>query len=124
IETWLSGPALARDYARHGGDSVTGADVAARAASGDALAVGALDRWERRLAKSLATVINLIDPDVIVVGGGLSQLPAIDERVPEAWGRWVFSDTVTTRLVRAAHGDASGVRGAAWLWPLYTQDTR
>ncbi len=124
IETWLSGPALARDYARHGGDVVTAAQVAAQAIAGDGRAVAALERWEQRLAKSLATVINLLDPDVIVVGGGLSQLPGIDERIPALWGRWVFSDTVVTRLVTATHGDASGVRGAAWLWPLYTQDTR
>lgn len=124
IETWLSGPALARDYGRHGGDTVAAEEIAARAASGDSLAVATLDRWERRLAKSLATVINLLDPDVIVIGGGLSRLPGIYDRIPALWGRWVFSDTITTRLVPAAHGDASGVRGAAWLWPLYTQNTR
>jgi len=124
IETWLSGPGLARDYVRRGGDAVASEQVVARAAAGERLAVDTLDRWERRLARALATVINLLDPDVIVIGGGLSRLPGIYDRIPALWGRWVFSDAVATRLVAAAHGDASGVRGAAWLWPLYTQDTR
>jgi fructokinase len=124
IETWLSGPGLARDYVRRGGDAVASEQVVARAAAGERLAVDTLDRWERRLARALATVINLLDPDVIVIGGGLSRLPGIYDRIPALWGRWVFSDAVATRLVPAAHGDASGVRGAAWLWPLYTQDTR
>jgi fructokinase len=115
IETWLSGPALARDYARRGGEVVVAEEVVARAERGQAPAVETLARWERRLAKSLATVINLLDPDVIVVGGGLSQLPGIYDRVPGLWTFWVFSDVVTTRLVPAAHGPASGVRGAAWL---------
>lgn len=117
IETWLSGPALARDYVRHGGEAVATEEIVRRADTGEALAIATLERWDLRLAKSLATVINLLDPDVIVVGGGLSRLDRIYERVPAAWGGWVFSDAVSTRLVPARFGDASGVRGAAWLWP-------
>ena len=117
IETWLSGPALSRDYARHGGSEVTGPEVVARAASGEAAARMTLDRWEGRLARALATVINIVDPDTIVVGGGLSAITRIYERVPQTWADWVFSDVVTTRLVPAVHGDDSGVRGAAGLWP-------
>lgn len=117
IETWLSGPALSRDYARHGGAEVTGPEVVARASSGEAAARMTLDRWEGRLARALATVINIVDPDTIVVGGGLSAIARIYERVPQTWADWVFSDAVTTRLVPALHGDDSGVRGAAGLWP-------
>ena len=117
IETFLSGPGLAADYARRGGDAMRSEDIVARASAGEPLAKDAIAVWERRLAKSLATVINLIDPDVIVAGGGLSNLTGIYERVPHLWGRWIFSDAVATRFVQARHGDASGVRGAAWLWP-------
>ncbi len=117
LETFLSGPGLAADYAAHGGGPERGEAIVARAASGEALASQTLDRWERRLAKSLATVINVLDPDVIVVGGGLSAIERIYLHVPGLWGAWVFSDRVVTKLVRAKHGDASGVRGAAWLWP-------
>jgi fructokinase len=118
LETFLSGPGLAADYAAHGGGPDRSEAIVTRAAAGDALAGLTLDRWERRLAKSLATVINLLDPDVIVVGGGLSAIERIYVNVPRQWGAWVFSDRVVTRMVRARHGDASGVRGAAWLWPV------
>ncbi|HYT74196.1 MAG TPA: ROK family protein, partial [Vicinamibacterales bacterium] len=91
--------------------------LADAAAGGDRAASGALEIYARRLAKALASVINLLDPDVIVLGGGLSNIDALYRRVPELWGAWIFSDRVDTRLVRARHGDASGVRGAAWLWP-------
>jgi len=124
IETWLSGPALARDYARAGGDPVPSEVIVVRAAAGENRAQETLSRWEHRLAKALATVINVIDPDMIVVGGGLSRLPGIYDRVPQLWGAWVFSDVVTTPMVPARFGDASGVRGAAWLWPSYTERTR
>ncbi len=116
IETFLSGPGLARDYAEHGGASVTAQEVAARAASGEALADAALMRYEERMARALATIINVLDPDVIVLGGGLSNIDRLCDRVPQLWSPHIFSDQVTTRLVRAMHGDASGVRGAAWLW--------
>lgn len=124
IETWLSGPALARDYARAGGDPIPSEVIVVRAAAGENRAQEALSRWEHRLAKALATVINVLDPDVIVVGGGLSRLPGIYDRVPELWDAWVFSDVVATRFVPAAFGDASGVRGAAWLWDGYTRSTQ
>jgi fructokinase len=117
LETFLSGPGLAADYATHGGGPAQSESIVARAVAGEALAAMTLGRWERRLAKSLATVINLLDPDVIVVGGGLSAIERIYVNVPRLWGTWVFSDRVVTQMVRARHGDASGVRGAAWLWP-------
>ena len=117
IETFLSGPALAGDYAAAGGGAgVTAQAIAARAAGGEALAMAALDRYEDRMARALASVINLLDPHVIVLGGGLSNIDRLYDRVPKLWRRYVFSDTVTTRLLRAVHGDSSGVRGAAWLW--------
>jgi fructokinase len=116
IETWLSGPGLARDYSRAGGELVPGEEVVARAGRGEARAGDTLARWEARLARALATVINLVDPDVIVVGGGLSRIERLYTRVPAQWADWVFSDVVATRLVPALHGDDSGVRGAARLY--------
>jgi fructokinase len=118
IETFLSGPALARDYPSTGSGqaAITAEEVAARAASGDALAIATLERYEDRMARALGSVINLIDPDVIVLGGGLSNIARLYERIPQLWSPYIFSDAVTTRLVRAKHGDSSGVRGAAWLW--------
>jgi predicted NBD/HSP70 family sugar kinase len=113
----LSGPALLADYVRRGGAAGRSEEIVSRAEAGEALALATLDTWERRLARALATIINVLDPDVIVCGGGLSNLTRVYERVPRLWGEWVFSDAVSTRLVRAKHGDASGVRGAAWLWP-------
>jgi len=119
LETWLSGPALARDHAARGGAAVDGAQVAARAAAGDPAAAATLERHASRLARGLAAVINLLDPDVVVLGGGLSRIGTLYERVPALWDRWVFGAAVDgpvrTRLVPARHGDASGVRGAAWL---------
>ncbi|MSO50379.1 MAG: ROK family protein [Acidobacteria bacterium] len=116
IETWLSGPGLARDYARGGGEPVPGEEVVARAARGDWRASDTVALWEVRLARALATVINLVDPEVIVVGGGLSRIGRLYTGVPALWARWVFSDVVATRLVPALHGDDSGVRGAARLY--------
>jgi fructokinase len=120
VETWLSGPALAADHRRHGGDALDAAQIAQRAAAGDAACTATLERHAQRLARALAAVVNLLDPDVIVLAGGLSRLDTLYARVPALWSRWVFSagadEPVRTRLVPAAHGDASGVRGAAWLW--------
>ena len=116
IEQFLSGPALARDYREAGGAAVTAAEVAARASAGEARAVEALSRYAERMARALGSVINLLDPDVIVLGGGLSNIEPLYERVPQLWSPYVFSDRIDTRLVRARHGDSSGVRGAAWLW--------
>jgi len=117
IETFLSGPGLAADYHRQTSTDATGEDVVRRASEGEAAAGATLERWESRLARSLATVINIVDPDVIVVGGGLSRIARIYDDVPREWAKWVFSDRVDTRFAPAKHGDASGVRGAAWLWP-------
>lgn len=122
IETFLSGPALARDYIAHGAPDLTAVDIAARdiaarAEAGDPIAAEALDRYERRFARAIASIINVLDPDVIVLGGGLSNISRLYTRVPSLWAPYIFSDHVATRLVRAKHGDSSGVRGAAWLWP-------
>lgn len=118
IETFLSGPALARDHATHEGETLGAEDIVARAAAGDARAEATLARHEQRLARALATVINLLDPEVIVLGGGLSSLAHLYESVPRLWQRWVFSDRADTPLRPSRHGPASGVRGAAWLWPV------
>ena len=115
IETWLSGPGLARDYRTDSDVARDPPAIVAAAADGDAAAAGALCRYEHRLARGLASVINLLDPQAIVLGGGLSQLTRLYTAVPAIWDRYVFSDTVRTPLVPAAHGDSSGVRGAAWL---------
>jgi len=115
IETFLSGPALEREYARSG-PRMAAAEIAARARGQDPVACACLERYIDRMARSLASVINLLDPDVIVLGGGLSNIDELYTAVPSQWGRYVFSDRVHTRLVRAMHGDSSGVRGAAWLW--------
>jgi fructokinase len=115
IETFLSGPALEREYARSG-QRMSAAEIVARAHGQDPVACACLQRYIDRMARSLASVINLLDPDVIVLGGGLSNIDELYSAVPSQWGRYVFSDRVNTRLVRAMHGDSSGVRGAAWLW--------
>lgn len=116
IETFISGPGLSRDYAGLTGQTVTAQEVVARAARGEDQAETALRRYEDRMARSLAHVINILDPDVIVLGGGMSNVARLYETVPALWGQYVFSDVVNTRLVPPLHGDASGVRGAAWLW--------
>ena len=116
IETFLSGPAVSREFAARGGGTKSAIEIAAAADAGDVRAMETIDRYVRRMARALASVIKLLDPDVIVLGGGLSNIDALYERVPAMWPRWTFSDVVTTPLKRAAHGDASGVRGAAWLW--------
>jgi fructokinase len=115
LETWLSGPGLAADYARRGGSVLSSEEIVAAVAT-DALAAATFDSWTTRLARGLASIINVLDPDVIVVGGGLSRVTSIYQDVPAIWSRWIFSDVVTTKLVPAQYGDASGVRGAAWLW--------
>ena len=116
IETFLSGPGLARDHRDATGDSLDAPAIAARAAEGDARCEATLARYEARLARAFASVINLLDPDVIVLGGGLSNLARLYETVPQRWGAWVFSERVDTPLRPPRHGDASGARGAAWLW--------
>jgi fructokinase len=117
VETFLSGPAIERDHAARAGAAVDAAEIARLAAAGDAVARATLDRHADRMARALASVVNVLDPDVVVLGGGVSNLAHLYDEVPRRWGRWVFSDRVDTRLVPPRHGDASGVRGAAWLWP-------
>lgn len=115
IETWVAGPAMVRDHLQTTGDARTTAEVVAAAAAGDAACHATLTRYEERLARALAHVVNLLDPDVIVLGGGMSNIARLYANVPELMRPWVFSDRIDTRLVKNVHGDSSGVRGAAWL---------
>ena len=121
IETFLSGPGLSADYERATG-RIEVPPLIVTAAERDPAARHAMERYERRMARSLASVINILDPDVIVLGGGMSNIDRLYANVPKLWGAYVFArgadrEKIRTRLVRAMHGDASGVRGAAWLWP-------
>jgi len=118
IETLVSGSGLARDHELVNGEALPGEEIVRRADVGDTACRATLDRHARRLAQALAAVVNLLDPDVVVLGGGLSRLAHLYEQVPALWGSWVLgadSDPVRTRLLPARHGDASGVRGAAWI---------
>ncbi|MCF8150776.1 MAG: ROK family protein [Sulfuritalea sp.] len=117
IELYLSGPALAADHRRVTGADFSPAGIADLAAAGDAPCEATLQRYEARLARALAQIINILDPDVIVLGGGLSNMDRLYRNVPRLWAEHVFSDQVSTRLLKHRHGDSSGVRGAAWLWP-------
>ena len=129
IELYLSGPGRAADYRRSAGkltgsipgDTASHLDsaeaIAERASAGDTTSEATLQRYETCLARALAQVINILDPDVIVLGGGLSNMNRLYDSVPRLWAEHVFSDQVSTRLVKHRHGDSSGVRGAAWLWP-------
>ena len=117
IETWLSGTGFANTFARETGLSLKAPEIVARAEAGDAICESALQRYEDRMARGLAHVINILDPDVIVLGGGMSNVQRLYTNVPALWGKYVFSDRVDTRLVAPKYGDSSGVRGAAWLWP-------
>lgn len=116
IELYLSGPGMSADHRQAAGTDIAAAEIARRATSGDAQCTETLERYAARLACALAGVINILDPDVIVLGGGLSNIDQLYETVPRLWGAHVFSDHVATRLLRHRHGDSSGVRGAAWLW--------
>ena len=117
IETFLSGPGLSRDYEAASGNKATPEEIVTAAARGELNATLCLERYEDRFARALASVINVVDPDVIVLGGGLSNVDRLYSTIPSRLGAFVFSDVVVTRVVRAMHGDSSGVRGAAWLWP-------
>ncbi|MCK5093060.1 MAG: ROK family protein, partial [Gammaproteobacteria bacterium] len=117
IETFLSGPGMGIDHKYYVGDDLTAIEIVERAGQGDIKAECTLQRYEDRMARALASVINVIDPEVIVLGGGVSNISRLYVNVPGLWGRYVFSDHASTRLVQARHGDSSGVRGAAWLWP-------
>ncbi|MDD2769837.1 MAG: ROK family protein [Methylococcus sp.] len=116
IETFLSGPGLARDHERRTGEALDAKTIAERAELGYSSCRGSIALYEDRLARALAHVINIVDPHVIVLGGGLSNCPRLYANVPRLWGQYVFSDRVDTRLVPPRYGDSSGVRGAAWLW--------
>ena len=115
IESYLSGPALLAEHRREGGEAASVEEIVARAEAGDAECAATLARYEARLARALATVINLLDPEVIVLGGGLSNIRRLYDTVPRLWAPHVFCDRVDTRLLPNRHGDSSGVRGAAWL---------
>jgi fructokinase len=116
IETWLSGPGMVRDHQRYNNEIVDAKKLADAAYAGDKNAIATLQRYENRLARSLAHVINILDPDVIVLGGGMGNIKRIYKNVPKIWGEYIFSDVVNTKLLSPLHGDSSGVRGAAWLW--------
>jgi fructokinase len=118
IETWISGTGLEADYQRATGASLKGPEIFSRTAAGESAALAALDRFEDRVTRGLAQVINLLDPDVIVMGGGASRIPRLYQNVPARLKEYVFGKEADTPLLPAKHGDASGVRGAAWLWPL------
>ncbi len=121
IETWLSGPGMVRDHASHNnveidGKAVDAETLVSKAGSGNEAANETLQRYEDRMARSLAHVINIIDPDAIVLGGGMGNIKRLYKNVPKLWGEYVFSDVINTKLLAPLHGDSSGVRGAAWLW--------
>jgi fructokinase len=116
IETFLSGPGLAADHRRHSGGALDARGVAAGAAAGDTACITTIDRYAGRLARALAVIINVLDPEAIVLGGGLSAIASLYDSVPSLWREFVFTDEVVTRLLPPKHGDSSGVRGAAWLW--------
>jgi fructokinase len=116
IETFVSGTGLTRDFRESAGESLPGERIVALAGAGDAAAEAALARYETRLARGLASVVDVLDPDVVVLGGGMSNVERLYENVPRLWQRWAFSDRIDTPLRPPVHGDSSGVRGAAWLW--------
>jgi len=121
IETFLSGPGMSADHEKVSAVKLLPPEIVEAAASGDAAADATLQRYEQRMARALAGVINVLDPDVIVLGGGMSNIARLYTNVPRLWRQYVFcagADELRTRLVAAKHGDASGVRGAAWLWPI------
>jgi fructokinase len=117
IETFLSGPGLTREFRIRAGKDLSANEICSAAETGDADAIAVMETYEDRLARGLAHVINIVDPDTIVLGGGLSNIDRLYRNVPAVIPRYVFSDGVETSIVRASHGDSSGVRGAAWLWP-------
>jgi fructokinase len=116
VETFLSGTGMARDHLEATGEAIAGPEIVARAERGDVAATATLARYEERMARALAAVLNVLDPDVVVLGGGMSQIARLYESVPRLWQAWAFSDRVDTVLKPPVHGDSSGVRGAAWLW--------
>ena len=123
IEAWLSGPGFERDHGERAGVGMSAPDIVRAASEGDTTAVASLTRYKDRLGRALASLVNVLDPDVIVLGGGMSNVAGLPEAVCAALPRYILatgaeSDPIGTRVVRARHGDSSGVRGAAWLWPV------
>jgi fructokinase len=118
IETWISGTGLEADYKRMSGIALAGKEIVERMEAGEAAATACLERYEDRLTRSLANMVNILDPDVFVLGGGVSQVPRLYQNVPNRLKEYVFGREANTPVLVAKHGDASGVRGAAWLWPL------
>lgn len=116
IETWLSGPGMTRDHSLHNNTFSNPETLMMQASNGDRSAELTLQRYENRMARSLAQVINILDPDAIVLGGGMGNIQRLYKNVPQRWEDYIFSDSVTTQLLAPAYGDSSGVRGAAWLW--------
>lgn len=118
LETWISGPGFELDYARHAGAQRSGPEIVQLGARGEKVAAAALDRLEDRIARGLAAVVNILDPDVIVLGGGLSAIPRLSSgSLEERISAYTFGGQTRTPVLRNVHGDSSGVRGAAWLWP-------
>lgn len=116
IEKMVSGTGLMNDYERETGVRKTGAEIAEAAANGEEAAETVMQRYEDRLARATAGVINILDPHIVVLGGGVSNIDRLYDSLPRLWPKYVFSDTVRTKLAKAKYGDSSGVRGAAWLW--------
>jgi fructokinase len=116
IETWISGTGFKKEYARITKENLSTHDIIANAEKGEPKAAAALDRYIDRVARCLAGVVNIIDPDVIVLGGGMSNVGKLYTDIPKIWEKYIFSDTCRTSIVPPRHGDSSGVRGAAWLW--------
>ena len=116
LETWISGTGFKKDYARVTGEEISTHDIIAKSENGDKKAIAALDRYIDRLARALAGIINVLDPDIIVLGGGMSNVMRLYQDTPKVWDCYIFSDTSHTTLTPPRHGDSSGVRGAAWLW--------
>ena len=116
-ETFISGTGMSLDFAAATGEKISATEIISRSETGDVAAQATVERYIDRLARASASIINVLDPHIIVLGGGLSQVARLYTDVPRLWPKYVFSDTVVTKLSPPRHGDASGVRGAAWLWP-------
>lgn len=123
IERWVSGTGFKADYARVTGENLSTHDIIDAARNNEPKASAALNRYTDRLARALAGVINILDPDIVVLGGGMSNVESLYTSIPAIWGRYIFSDSVKTRILQARHGDSSGVRGAAWLWKKDERDS-
>lgn len=119
IETFLSGPGMLKRFIRQGGEAESSVDIVNQSEAGLSEAENFMCQYEDWLARGLASIINILDPDSIVLAGGLSNIERLYQNVPQRWQDYVFSDQVTTQLLQASHGDSSGVRGAAWLWPVH-----